>query len=480
MPAFLHRRPARAGAALALAAAMAVAAVAPAGAVGVPERISGQDRFETAVRIAGQAFPGRAATVYLARADTFPDALAAGALTDGPVLLVPRSGEVPAVVVQAVERLAPTAVVALGSPDAVGDDILKGAAGGRPTRRIGGADRYHTAALLARAAFPGTAPTVYLARGDAFPDALSAGSLIDGPLLLVPSTGEAPEAVRREVQRLAPRRVVALGSQNAVADSVLTSAAVGRTTSRLSGEDRYATSAAIARAAFPHGTPIAYVARADTFPDALAAGSLTNGPVLLVPFDAPVPPATLAAITALGASRVVALGGQNAVTDASLFYAGRAALHETQYLGEEYFGGFSDFWRMRTPLDVDGTTYDQSAQVHWWGAQTVNGFELAGRYASFRTTVGTPGDQPQTGDRVTLDVEVDGRVVDTTVLGVGSHRDVEVDVTGAQRLRLLLRRTPEDPTPPYGGLMTDLGNPRVTTATGVDDASLYTRPTHPQ
>jgi hypothetical protein len=91
-------------------------------------RLSGADRFATAVAIAQRAFPQGSAVAYLARADVAADALAAGSLADGPVLLVPACGEVPEVVLAEIRRLDPTEVIALGGDAAVCDATLQQAA----------------------------------------------------------------------------------------------------------------------------------------------------------------------------------------------------------------------------------------------------------------------------------------------------------------------------------------------------------------
>lgn len=91
-------------------------------------RVAGATRVETAVAVAQRAFPDGAAAAYLARADDFADALAAGALRDGPVLLVPSCGALPDVVAAELARLAPDEVLALGGPAAVCDELLAQAA----------------------------------------------------------------------------------------------------------------------------------------------------------------------------------------------------------------------------------------------------------------------------------------------------------------------------------------------------------------
>lgn len=97
-----------------------------------------------------------------------------------------------------------------------------------------------------------------------------------------------------------------------------TDAPAGRSTGRLAGGDRYSTAVAISKNVFPNGAPIVFLARADAFADALAGGTLTRGPILLVPQCGPVPEVVKAEVRRLGAMEVVALGGPGAVCDAVL------------------------------------------------------------------------------------------------------------------------------------------------------------------
>lgn len=96
----------------------------------------------------------------------------------------------------------------------------------RATGRIAGADRITTAVAVSRRAFPDGAAVVYLARQDLNPDALVAGALSDGPVLLVPSCGALPAAVADEIRRLGAREVFALGGPGSVCQEILDAAAV--------------------------------------------------------------------------------------------------------------------------------------------------------------------------------------------------------------------------------------------------------------
>lgn len=97
-----------------------------------------------------------------------------------------------------------------------------------------------------------------------------------------------------------------------------------RSTSRLAGADRFATSAAISRESFPNGSATAYLARSDDPADALSASALPGGPVLVVPSCGTLPQAIAAEIRRLGATRVTALGGPGAVCDSILAQAAAA------------------------------------------------------------------------------------------------------------------------------------------------------------
>lgn len=84
---------------------------------------------------------------------------------------------------------------------------------------------------------------------------------------------------------------------------------------RLQGADRIGTAVEISRYQFPNGASEVYLSRSDEFADSIASGSLTRGPVLLVPSCGTVPAMVLDEVRRLGAARIVALGGTGAVCD---------------------------------------------------------------------------------------------------------------------------------------------------------------------
>jgi putative cell wall-binding protein len=190
-----------------------------------PMRLAGSDRFATASAIARHAFPDGATRVYLARADDIADAVAGGVLTDGPILVVPRCGDVPDIVLVTIEAFDPETVVALGGSEAVCEGVLQRTAGGRGVARLAGTTRFDTAVAIARHAFPSRSSVVYLARSDNPIDAVAGAMLTDGPILLVPPCGEIPAHVLEAIAAFEPLDVVALGGTGAICDAALRQAA---------------------------------------------------------------------------------------------------------------------------------------------------------------------------------------------------------------------------------------------------------------
>lgn len=266
-------------AALVLALGGAVRITAPADAAGEPvvQRVAGSDRYATAAAIAERTWPGGADVVYLAVGARFADALAAGpaAARRGAPILLTAATQLPAVTETALERLAPTEVVVLGGAGAISEDVVDDVRShtGAAVHRIGGADRYETAAAIATSSWPGGADTAYLAAGDRFADALSAGPVagaLDVPVLVTPSD-ELAAPIRRALDELGVTQVVVAGGPGAVSDEVAAEAGTGRSVVRVAGEDRYATSAALADRLTGSAAQTTYVATGATFADALTA-----------------------------------------------------------------------------------------------------------------------------------------------------------------------------------------------------------------
>lgn len=189
-------------------------------------------------------------------------------------------------------------------------------------RRLAGVNRYGTAAAVSRRFVAAGTPVVYVATGRDYADALSAGpaaSRTGGPVLFV-TPSSVPSATATELTRLRPGRIVVVGGTRAVSSGVVVAlgAYTTGTVDRLSGDDRYGTSVAVSRAAFPGGADTAYVASGEAWPDALSGGAaavVQDAPMLITPDDE-LAPEVRAELERLAPSRIMLVGGSAAVSDA--------------------------------------------------------------------------------------------------------------------------------------------------------------------
>jgi len=188
-------------------------------------RLAGPDRYGTALAVSTDTHAGPVPVVHVVGGLGFADALSAGpaaGMAGGPVLLVPPT-EVPSAVRAEIRRLAPALLRIVGGPEAVPTAIEAELRLLAPVVvRVAGPDRYATAAALSAAAFPGPSPSVHLAAGADYPDALAAGpaaALAPGPVLLIAASC-VPAAADAEITRLQPATMVVLGGPAALAPAV--------------------------------------------------------------------------------------------------------------------------------------------------------------------------------------------------------------------------------------------------------------------
>jgi len=291
------------------------------------ERLSGADRFSTAVEISQRAFPAGATTVFVASGRTFPDALAAGpaAGTVGGALLLTEPGSLPTVVRDEIARLNPDTIYLVGGTGAVSTAVENALKVLQPnTIRLSGANRYATGAAIIDEVWGGTTvPEVFIATGRNYPDALSAGAVAAGegiPVILVDGAlGSVPQATIDLITELGPTQITIAGGTGAVSAGIASQldAAFTAEVRRLSGANRYATSAAINLDAYPTNTGVVY-ATGTGFADALAGAALAGRaqiPVYLVQPGC-VPAAALDAIWSGATTNLFLLGGTGALSTA--------------------------------------------------------------------------------------------------------------------------------------------------------------------
>src|SRR5450755_4354777 len=236
-------------------------------------RIGGANRDATAAAVALAAYPtaGSAKAVVLARDDVYADGLTGSPLASaigGPLLLTNPT------VLSADARSAIThslpaggTIYLLGGTSAISASTAATLTSlGYKVVRIGGADRYATASLVAdQIACARPVDHVYLATGLNFPDAESAAdaaAVNHGVVLLTDGTAMAAETTQW-MSAHPGLAAVAIGGSAAAADPAATP---------LVGADRYATAAKVAASVLP--SPVGVViATGANFPDGLAGAA---------------------------------------------------------------------------------------------------------------------------------------------------------------------------------------------------------------
>jgi putative cell wall-binding protein len=296
------------------------------GEVDATTRIFGSSRYDTAARISRSAFSS-ADVVFVGTGEKYPDALTGGSaavLFDAPMLLTAPTS-LPASTLAEIQRLRPDHIVLLGGTAAVSSAVESQLAALAPNGvlRIGGADRYETAAMVSRTYYTPAVETVYVATGMNFPDALAGVPGADragAPMLLVRAES-VPGATAAEIDRLAPSEIVILGGPVAVNDAVARELALhAPVVRRLAGSDRYATAAAISAETFSGGADLAFVVIGTNFPDAVAAGPAAAhlGGSLLLARDVSMTSYTLNELQRLRPTRITVVGSENVIADEAL------------------------------------------------------------------------------------------------------------------------------------------------------------------
>ncbi|WLR55426.1 cell wall-binding repeat-containing protein [Mesobacillus subterraneus] len=240
------------------------------------DRIAGSDRYETAVNVAYEGWFGSGASeIVLATGTDFPDALAAAPLAyylDAPILLTPKNS-MPNSVIEAIHDLGVEKVTIIGGTGVVSraiEDYLNDKL--RVTvERIAGSTRYETAVGIAKK-LPLQENSIVVS-GQNYPDALSVGSYaaISGTPILLTEANKLPVATAAEAKKY--KNTFVIGGTGAVSENVYNQLPDPY---RISGQNRYETSANVTKYFFGAGIDSSFVTTGTNFADALA-GSVLAG-----------------------------------------------------------------------------------------------------------------------------------------------------------------------------------------------------------
>lgn len=252
-------------------------------------RIAGENRYETAVKVADQIKTLRGEqdfrTIIVAYGDNYADALSGGYLAkvkQAPILLTNSHNESYVIDYVSMNLREGGTVYLLGGTGVISQQLENELKSECNVIRLGGANRYETnMAILEEAGVEGGEMLVCSASD--FADSLSA-SAVGKPILLV---GKAiTEDQTAFIRKSGISRCYMIGGDSAV--NIDVEAAIGRivgSTERIGGDNRYETSYNIALKFFPDAHDNIVLASGDNFPDGLVGGPLglnAEGPLLLV------------------------------------------------------------------------------------------------------------------------------------------------------------------------------------------------------
>lgn len=253
------------------------------------DRYSGNNRYETAFAVADalkeQQGVDKFENIIVAYGDNYADALAGSYLAkvkDAPILVV--NSRMESYVKAYIDENASKdgTVYLLGGEGVVSRNFANSlTSSGYNVKRLGGANRYETNMSILRESGV-TNEDILVCSASSFADSLSASS-VGKPILLVNTS--LYEEQKDLLSTFDTDRFYLIGGTGAVTANIGTELGRYGTVERVAGDNRYATSKAIADKFFPEGSATAVIASGDDFPDGLTGGPLAmslSSPLFLV------------------------------------------------------------------------------------------------------------------------------------------------------------------------------------------------------
>ena len=287
------------------------------------QRLSGDNRYETSVEVSEKNFKS-ADTVVLASGQNIADALVASSYADieeAPILLTNKNS-ISDEVLDEIERLKADKVVIVGGQSSISSSVesrLKKE--DIKVTRISGSDRFDTSDKLSQevSRLSKKSNQAILVNGYKNIDALSVSSLATKEELPILLNGRNAlnMSVKNRLRQMNVNKVYIIGGNNSISSDVEKELKrMQISVVRLSGTDRYETSANIAKYAYKDFDE-AIVASGENPVDALAASTLTGkkeAPILLTNKNK-IPKSIKKIIEDMDIGKITIVGGENSITD---------------------------------------------------------------------------------------------------------------------------------------------------------------------
>ncbi len=258
------------------------------------ERISGNDRINTAIEVSKKLFKEKANKIVLANQNNFSDVLTAApyAKASNASLLYISSNEINKDVMSEIARLKTKEIVIIGGNKSVNAGLEKALKENKfNVKRIAGADRYETSAKIALELTQKPTDALEIASGENFADALSLNNAAQkdyAPILLV-RKDVISKSVEDVIKSSNATMVNIAGGKNSVSEKVANQIKKDlklKDINRMGGADRYETNLIIAK--YANATKSAVVASGENFADALVSAPFAakkQGTVILTEKD---------------------------------------------------------------------------------------------------------------------------------------------------------------------------------------------------
>lgn len=257
------------------------------------QRISGENRVQTAIEVSKKMFKEGTNKVVLANQDNYSDVLTAApfAKANNASLLYVSSNSISKEVMSEIARLKAKEITIIGGEKSV-DEGLKKELEKRNFKvdRLSGSDRYKTSAQIAAKLIDDKTTTLEIASGENYADALSLNNAAEkdkAPILLV-RVNAIDKSVEDVIKSSKASLINIAGREKSVSES--TKANIKKisnaTVNRIGGADRYETSILLAK--YSGAKEVVVVASGENFADALVAAPFSakqKGAILLTNKD---------------------------------------------------------------------------------------------------------------------------------------------------------------------------------------------------
>ena len=347
------------------------------------DRLDGANRYDTMAQAVEVGFPsGSCSTAVVTSGEKFPDALVASSLVgtlDCP-LITTNDKVLSSEAKQQLQRLGVTKVYILGGDDTVSPAVEKSIAaldGGRiSVKRLEGKTRVETAVKAASEVrlIDASSDTCIVTKSSNFPDALaiSAWAANTSSPIFYSENGAFNSQTVSAIKQGGYKKVIVLGDDSGT-DGIKDSAvnALGLTSLRLAGIDRYATASAIVKWVTGLDTTKAFspsasqllsfdgmaLSSGEKFMDALASVNVTGkmGSVLMLGYDNKTTRTVLQEIVGANRDEITSayvLGAANTVSDEVYFWLDQA-LDRLKYSYEIYaLNPYPIYTNCNTPLFI--------------------------------------------------------------------------------------------------------------------------------